>query len=106
METETQKFNTDDANFADVKDSAARIGAANTIDAVAAHDSDATNITATIAANANANQITEVEEANSINEVNEVEKVTSSEMAVDQNVVQDEAEDKGTDIVPEEEKET
>ena len=39
-----------------------------------------------MAANANANEVTEVEEANSINEVNGIGKVTSSEMAVDQNV--------------------
>ena len=86
METSTQKFNTDDADFADNKDAAASFGAANTVDAVVAHDSDATNITATMAANANANEVTEVEEANSINEVNGIGKVTSSEMAVDQNV--------------------
>ena len=85
MEISTQKFNTDDADFADNKDAAASFGAVNTVDAVVAHDSDATNITA--AMTANANEVTKVEEANSINLVNEVGKVTSSEMAVDQNVV-------------------
>ena len=66
METSTQKFNTDDADFADNKDAASSFGAANTVDAVVAHDSDATNITA--AMTANANKVTEVEELNTVNQ--------------------------------------